>query len=496
MIFLRKLLHRLTAYREISMKKDGYITVYLSLTVAVMLSLVVTLIESIRVQTIRFETECVMDMGMTSIFAEYNRELLKQYGLLAIDTSYGSADAGEERTKSHLLQYLNMNFVAPGASRLTNYKDLTAIHADNADLYDVSYLSDGDGEILKYQIIRYMKEKTGLSYAESIISAISYSEKEDEYTRLESKKKSSQKKISRILEELNAGRKEGEEEISIDNPADKIDEIQNSVLLELAVKDSNKILRNKIEADKYISHRGYNTKGGLWDTQSPPEGVANHLLLRQYLFDNCGYYGKIKDESVLGYQIEYLLYGNDNDFDNLDDFAKQLFKVRYVINATYLFGNSAKENEARVLAAAVTTGLGSPQLTEAVKMTILFAWCYAETIQDLRILYDGNAVSEIKSDNTWNIPLSELLAFTATLDSYHTSKEGKTYEDYLAGFVFMKEEKIVLERFMDLLEMDIQSTEGNRYFQIDQCIYQLRANVNVSSKYGYGYSIAREYSYE
>ena len=60
------------------MKKEGYITVYLSLTVAVMLSFIVTLIEGIRVQTIRFQTECVMDMGITSIFAEYNRELLKQ----------------------------------------------------------------------------------------------------------------------------------------------------------------------------------------------------------------------------------------------------------------------------------------------------------------------------------------------------------------------------------------------------------------------------------
>ena len=110
------------------MKKEGYITVYLSLVIAVMLAFIMALTECIRVQTIRFQTECVMDMGITSIFAEYNRELLKQYGLLAIDTSYGFADADDERTKSHLLQYMNMNFTAPGQTRLPNYKDLTAIH--------------------------------------------------------------------------------------------------------------------------------------------------------------------------------------------------------------------------------------------------------------------------------------------------------------------------------------------------------------------------------
>ena len=59
-------------------KKAGYITVYLSLSLLIILSFIFTLIEGIRMQTIRFQTECVMDMGLNSIFAEYNRELLEQ----------------------------------------------------------------------------------------------------------------------------------------------------------------------------------------------------------------------------------------------------------------------------------------------------------------------------------------------------------------------------------------------------------------------------------
>lgn len=478
------------------MKREGYITIYLSLTVVVILSFIVTLIEGIRVQTIRFQTECVMDMGLTSIFAEYNRELLKQYGLLAIDTSYGYADAGEERTKSHLLQYMNMNFTAPGQARLPNYKDLTAVHADNADLSRISYLSDNSGEILKYQILKYMKEKTGISYAEEILSAVSFEEMEEKYRELEDKKDSSHGQIDEILNELNAQREEEEDEISIDNPADYVEGMQKSILLDLAVKDSSSILRNKVTLSDYISHRDYEEGYGLWESQNPPDGAVNYLLFQQYLFDKCGYYGKLKDDSALGYQLEYILYGNDNDFDNLDDFASQLFKVRYVINAVYLFSCSAKVNEAAALAAAVTSGIASPQLMEAVKMTILFAWCHAETIQDLRIIFDGNGAAEYKSDGTWNIPLSELLMFTSSLDSYHAVQNGKTYQDYLAGFLFVKKEKTIRKRLMDIMEMDIRRTPGNQYFQMDTCIYQLMAEVNVSSKYGYGYSITRDYSYE
>ena len=70
-----------------NIQKEGYITVYLSLSLLVMLSLIFTLIEGIRMQTIRFQTECVMDIGLNSIFAEYHRELLDQYDLFAIDTT-------------------------------------------------------------------------------------------------------------------------------------------------------------------------------------------------------------------------------------------------------------------------------------------------------------------------------------------------------------------------------------------------------------------------
>lgn len=477
------------------MKKEGYITIYLSLITAVMLVFIITLTEATRCQTIRFQTECVMDMGMTSIFAEYNRELLAQYGLLGIDTSYGKKNAKEDNTKHHLLEYMNKNFVMPGLGSVSNYKDMTGVHADNAQLTDVSFLSDENGNVLKYQIVNYMKEKTGLSYVDSVMSASSFLESDNKYRQLENDKDSSFGQVNEILNELNAQREEEQEEISIENPADQVERLRNSLLLDMAIADGSTILRKEVVLSNYISHRAYNEGVGLWESQKS-QGIVNDYLFRQYLTEKCGYYGNEKDNSALGYQLEYLLYGKSNDFDNLDAFADQVFKARYVINAAYLFGNSAKISEANALAMTVTAGIGSPQLSEAVKITILFSWCYAETVQDIRILFDGYGVARVKDDSTWNTPLEELLMFTSTLDSYHAVSGGKTYFDYLREFLFVKGEKTLRMRLMDIMEMDIQRTAGNHYFQMDNCIYQLRANVNVSSSYGYGYSIERDYSYE
>lgn len=479
------------------MRKEGYITVYLSLTIAALTMFIITLTEAIRVQTIKFQTECAMDIGLSSIFAEYNRELLKQYGLLAIDTSYGEEGADTERTKLHLLQYMNKNLEIPQGAVVANYRDLTAVHADNATLSDVSFLSDGEGAVLKYQIVKYMKEKTGLSHVEKAWDRMTVSEIEEKYGQLESEKNSSFGQINDILNEINEVRRQEEkEEVSIENPAEQVERMRHSLTLDLAVRDSSVIMRREINLPDYISHRKYEEGAGLWSGQSSPGGVVNDYLFRRYLLENCGYYGEIKEGSQLGYQLEYLLYGKSNDFDNLDAFAEQMFRVRYVLNAAYLFSNGSKVSQAATLATTVTAGIGSPQLSEVVKVTILFSWCYAETMQDLRILFDGNGVARVKDDSTWNVPLSELLTFTSSLDSYREAGNGKTYYDYLSEFIFLKEEKTLRMRLMDIMEMDIRKTAGNRYFRMDKCVYQLKANVNVTSDYGYGFSIERDYSYE
>ena len=70
-------------------EKNGYITLYLTLILGIMLSLVFVLLEAVRNKTIRMETESVMDLSLYSVFGEFHRELLEQYDLFFIDTSYG-----------------------------------------------------------------------------------------------------------------------------------------------------------------------------------------------------------------------------------------------------------------------------------------------------------------------------------------------------------------------------------------------------------------------
>ena len=56
--------------------KNGVMTVYFSLTFLLILSLLFSLMETARYYGIQMRIQCVTDMAVTSVFAEFQKELL------------------------------------------------------------------------------------------------------------------------------------------------------------------------------------------------------------------------------------------------------------------------------------------------------------------------------------------------------------------------------------------------------------------------------------
>jgi len=148
-------------------EKSGYITVYLALLLGVLLSFVFTILEAVRVQTIRTQTEGTMDVGLFSIFGEFHRELLEQYDIFAIDTTYGEGKPDICKSEEHLQYYLNQNFENDKKNSFYNFRDLTNLHCDNVDFEAYMRTSDEEGQVLKRQIVEYMQEKKGIAWVET-----------------------------------------------------------------------------------------------------------------------------------------------------------------------------------------------------------------------------------------------------------------------------------------------------------------------------------------
>ena len=476
-------------------KTSGYITVYLALTLGILISLITTMIYGIRVHTIRFEAECAMDMGLDSIYAEYHREMLKQYGMLFIDSSYGGNIPSSDYTRSHLLHYINMIFDEKGTGILS--KDLTALHADNGCLTNISYAPDNNGEVLRYQINQYIKTKYGLGVVDNMFNdVIDMNELLGQYDNYAAQRQEAEERVLAIIDEENGKRGPDEEPYTISNPADSVDKLSGSNTLFYAFGNKTNLNAKGINSSNYISNRGYVNGAGLRSTQKQAGAIASKAIIEKYIFDKCGYYGKEKSDSALNYQIEYIIKGQDSDIKNMEKITADIFKTRYVINMAYLLTDSAKQGEAETLATIVCCLLLLPELVEAVKYTILFAWGYVESAKELRMLFDGNKLPIIKHSGNWNTPLYQLIGFRMYLDNYKASGGELGYEEYLIGFLTIENLDKMTLRLMDIMEMDIRLTPGNSAFRMDGQIYQATAEVNMSSNYGYGCNVKRFSTYE
>lgn len=147
----------------------GYMTVYLALTVTVIMALCLALIEGCRYRGISLETECVMDIGMDSILAEYHRELQKQYNLFAIDCSYGTESASIKLTESHLLEYMNRNFSLEDVflEKLL-YRDFFAVQAEEAQAVKAAFLTDGEGEVFRRVAVDAIEDTVGIGLLQQL----------------------------------------------------------------------------------------------------------------------------------------------------------------------------------------------------------------------------------------------------------------------------------------------------------------------------------------
>jgi hypothetical protein len=284
-----------------------------------------------------------------------------------------------------------------------------------------------------------------------------------------------------------------EEQITLGNPADGVHSLKGIGALNLAVKDKSGISMARADLSQYASGRNLNKGTGLSDEEN--SSFAQGLLLDQYYYEKCSKYLDEMDKSLLKYQLEYLAFGQDSDYGNLDRMATELLFIREAANMLYLFGCEEKVAEADLVASALSAIIFVPELKDPVKYSLLFAWTFAESISDLNILFSGGRVPLFKSDSTWRLSFLNMLSFRDHLSGGDLG-EGLYYKDYLRARLLMTSQDLKIKRMADIIEMDIRRTEGNGAFKLDHCLDIFRAEIHVGTRWGYDAKIERIYGYE
>ena len=454
---------RAEGYKAGENVQKGEITAFLSLIFLLILSFLGAIIESASIQVLKNHKRADTSLALESIFAEYQRELLEEYDIFALDGSYGEGKSDENKIIKRLEYY--------GAQKHVN------------QIQHSELLTDHQGTPFYRQAVKYMKSKIGIM------------EEKEEHSYWEEQQESGtkfEKEEEEVEENLDSMLGEAQESLpSANNPMESVTAIQKSGLLKIIVENPEQLSKKSIKKEELASMRKLNKGKGTFVQEETKTGIAEPLFFEQYLLEHFGDVTEGKEERVLDYELEYLLGGHTSDQENLEEVVKKILPIRLGVNYAYLLTDEEKKAEAEVLALSLCTLLTVSGITEIVKHAILLAWAYGEGIVDLQTLVAGEKVPVVKTKENWSLQLSALLEIKeqGVPKRNQDNQEGMGYRDYLKGLLILERQETLSMRALDLIEK-------NLHLRADQCIMRLEIESVCTLRRGIQYEFSTYFGYQ
>lgn len=477
-------------------RENAYLTVYLTMCLAVLLPLCLTLIDGARRNGAAMEAACAAEIGMQNIFAEYHRELLRQYNLFAIDSSYGTENSGRANTEAHLRDYLDKNLHTDEVF-LSDYlyRDFFDLSTGGVEITGASILTDGGGAVFRSMAIDAIRNDVGLN----LLSDVQQWLETIEVNGLTSADTTQGgESLDDVLDDYN-GREVPVSEtetafVSIINPVKEIEKKRRLGILRLVLESEEDLSKKGLDITGLIESRLQQdaVNRGNMELQDT-DGIWNNILFREYLLKYLGNYREPKESGALTYQIEYLIAGKEYDTDNLRSIATRLCAIREAANVVYLYADKEKSTEITTAATIACGVFLFPELIPVIETAIRFGWAYAESLYDVKTLLAGGKIPLIKDKESWHCGL--MSALKGEVEGSSGEGEGLSYRDYLRVLLMLTDTDTATVRAMNMVEADIRLTPGNEYFRLDACYGGVEALMEINSGFGYRFEILRERFY-
>ncbi|MBR1470009.1 MAG: hypothetical protein IJ600_00035 [Lachnospiraceae bacterium] len=482
---------------------EGAVSLYLALMMAVMIPLLLTMVEGARISAIKLRLECAADLSMDAVMAEYNRELLRQYDLLLIDTAYDQGQGSLDHLISRLEDYLSYNLQPGKGQYLFADRDLLGLRLDSAELTKVSRATDEGGKVFRYLAISSMLEKYGLAYvadAEDMINTSVSGGLYDSDIQAECDDAQGAVDAIEVPEPEPEYDEEGNEIESDwdppekDDPAGNVHGVRSRGILSLVCKKA--VSAAGFDAGAGVDQRSLVKGDGYPEDWDERNSFAEQLLFNEYILEKCGCYTEPKENSHLQYEIEYVTMGKDNDTDNLKAVANRLLLFRGGANTVHYFRDGMLQSEARGMAAALSFVCFMPECEGIFEALIAAAWIFAESLADVRSLMDGGRIPLIKEHEDWNLSLSHALSIGGSAeDDGGIGQKGLNYKEHLRLLLYLTPEQERLNRCMNVVELDVRKIPGYENFRLDDCVAGATMQLIFKSSYGYTFLMERRFRY-
>lgn len=466
-------------------KAGGSITVFLALILTSVFAAVFAFLEAARVSGLSANAKVSVMQARDAVLASYDREIYKKYDLLFWQSPQGELPGvcSLESLQQDAVEGNHKESLLPRG----NYYVL-GVHLAEVRIPRYELASDDEGTPFRRQACQIMKESLAADALDTVLDWVRNAQSDRNSTpdleeqalgaldNLEQAEQSfregqssSTDDHSGIAEESQSLQPVSQAEIS-ENPLEWVKKVRQngifSIILpeeemsEKQIEDlSSCVERRRLCAGNYARGAGSTETGKL----------LFHLYLDKYFYDYC----EKSTDQALDYELEYMITGKGSDRENLKGVIRRLLALREASNLVYLEKSSEKQEEAHLIASALTSAVLSPELEPVVQQGILAAWAYAESVSDVRILLEGGKVSLLKTDEQWNTQITNLSGTVYTNDAA-SRKKGLSYANYLQLLLWAVPEKKLSCRAMDLIEKNT-GVQMDRMVSAAECAYTFEA---------------------
>lgn len=481
----------------------GSITVFASLALTVVMSLIFTLLESARLYGLQTHTQTESRLLIESVMAQYHIGLYEQYHLY-----FREANVQGELSFASLEKDLKAlgqeNLEGRVSAVQSSYSNLYGLKLTDCFVTGYELATDFGGAAYRQQAADYMKHMIGVlavdEWKEKAEQTEELLQQEDDirekWNQANQAQDHSQEQssiaiqsngqIQRVaLRRVTAPSPHSDASVPaepdtseadpVDNPITEVRKLMDKGILSQVVDDVSSVSGRSLKGESLSERELFR---GSYGESTADTNMMDDAWFREYLLREFGCFVEPEQQGALSYPQEYFIAGRSSDLENLTAVVERLLVVREVANYLWMRQDAQKSALAHSMALVISTLLLQPELVDAITQGILIAWAYMESVSDVRTLLEGGRVPLLKQGND----IQEIHAAAAVGSEKETAASegsGLSYQDYLRIFMYLTGKEKLTMRSLDFMEKSIRLLEGEEQFAMD-CVV---AVMEISCRY-------------
>lgn len=157
------------------MRIKGSVSLFMAMIFLMVISVITTTISSARAQGAKIKVSTSVSASVDSVFAKYDSELFKEFGVLLFDGAYGSNDVSKEKIAADIYEYIKEDLSNNGGM------DLYQINIKGINISQVETATSRGGLLWMDEAVDYEKYAKAINLASDLLGI---SDVEDKTTQI------------------------------------------------------------------------------------------------------------------------------------------------------------------------------------------------------------------------------------------------------------------------------------------------------------------------